>query len=128
MYKKWNFKKVINFLDINSDNKDLPKFATKKWTEVYDQPKKNYNPNKEIRIKTSMLRSDLYDFNDAYLLVTGNITVIKKRFTASDFERPNNTNLNATITNNPNSNVLGEKSLFLKVMLHVLIVYQKLMV
>ena len=61
-----------------------------------------------------MLRSDLYDFNDAYLLVTGNITVIKKRFTASDFERPNNTNLNATITNNPNSNVLGEKKFVFK--------------
>ena len=28
------FQKVINFLDINSDNKDLPKFVTKKWVEV----------------------------------------------------------------------------------------------
>ena len=40
--------------------------------------KKNYNPNKEIRIKTSMLRSDLCDFSDGYILVTGNITVVKK--------------------------------------------------
>ena len=61
-----------------------------------------------------MLRSDLHDFNDAYILVTGNITAIKKRFTASDFERPNNTNLNATNTNNPNSNALGEKKLVFK--------------
>ena len=36
-----------------------------------------------------MLRSDLCDFNDAYILVTGNVIVIKKRFTADDFERPN---------------------------------------
>ena len=35
----------------------------------------NYNVNKEIRIKTSMLRSDLCDFNDAYILVKGDITV-----------------------------------------------------
>ena len=37
-----------------------------------------------------MLRSDLCDYSDAYIVVKGNITVIKKRFTASDFERPNN--------------------------------------
>ena len=31
------FQKTINFLDITSDNKDLPGFVTKKWIEVYDQ-------------------------------------------------------------------------------------------
>ena len=72
------FQKIANFLDITSDNKDLPKFVTKKWIEVYDQSEKNYNPNKEIRIKTSMLRSDLCDFNDAYIVVKRNITAVKK--------------------------------------------------
>ena len=48
------FQKITNFLDINFDNKDLPKFVTKKWIEVYDQSEGNYNPNKEIRIKTSI--------------------------------------------------------------------------
>ena len=36
---------------------------------------KNYSPNNEIRIKTSMLRSDLCDFNDAYIAVKGDITL-----------------------------------------------------
>ena len=72
------FQKIANFLDITSDNKDLPKFVTKKWIEVYDQSEGNYNVNKEIRIKTSMLRSDLFDFNDAYIVIKGNITVNKK--------------------------------------------------
>ena len=63
-----------NFLDITSDKKDLPKFITKKWIEVYDQSEGNYNVNKEIRIKTSMLWSDLCDFSDAYIAVKGNIT------------------------------------------------------
>ena len=31
--------------------------------------------NKEIRIKTPMLRSDLRDFSDAYIVVKGEITV-----------------------------------------------------
>ena len=35
----------------------------------------NYSPNKEIRIKTSMLTSDLYDFSDAYIVVEGDITL-----------------------------------------------------
>ena len=69
------FQKIVNFLDITSDDKNFPKFVTKKWIEVYDQSEKNYSPNKEIRIKTSMLRSDLFDFNDAYIVVKGTITV-----------------------------------------------------
>ena len=36
-----------------------------------------------------MLRSDLCDFSDAYIIVMGNIIVTKKRFTASHFEAPN---------------------------------------
>ena len=83
------FQKIVNLLDITSDNKDLPRFVTKKWIEVYDQSEKNIN--KEIRIKTPMLRSDLCDFSDAYIVVKGNITVDKKTFTADDFEDPNNT-------------------------------------
>ena len=31
--------------------------------------------NKEIRIKTPMLRSDLYDYSDAYIVIKGTITV-----------------------------------------------------
>ena len=63
------FQKITNFLDTTSDDKDFPRFVTKKWIEVYDQSGRNYNVNKEIRIKTSMLRSDLCDFNDAYIVV-----------------------------------------------------------
>ena len=69
------FQKITNFLDIISDNKDLPKFVTKKWIEVYDQSQENYDINKRIRIKISMLRSDLCDFNNVYSVAKGNITV-----------------------------------------------------
>ena len=82
------FQKITNFLDITSDNKDLPKFVTKNWIEVYDQSQGNYDVNKEIRIKTSMFRSDLCDFSDAYSVVKGTITVV----------RPNNAKRNKTVT------------------------------
>ena len=69
------FQKIVNFLDTTSDDKDLPRFVTKKWIEVYDQSEGNYNVNKEIRIKTSMLRSDLCNFSDAYIVLEGTITL-----------------------------------------------------
>ena len=105
---------IVNFLDTISDNKDLPKFVTKKWIEVYDQSEGNYNVNKEIRIKTSMLRSDLCDFSDGYIFVKGNITVTKKTFAADDFEAPNNIAAIITATNNKNDNEFSEKKLVFK--------------
>ena len=72
---KIEFQKIVNFLDITSDDKDLPRFVTKKWIEVYDQSEGNYDVNKEIRIKTSMLRSNLCDFNDVYFVLEETITV-----------------------------------------------------
>ena len=88
-----------------SKNYKFSEFITKKWIEVYDQSEGTYNPNKEIRIKTSMLRSDLcgficyfiYFIYDAYIAVKGNITVVKKILTANDFEAPNNTAANAML-------------------------------
>ena len=40
------FQKIVSFLDTTFDNKDLPKFVTKKWIDVYDKSEKIYSPNK----------------------------------------------------------------------------------
>ena len=61
-----------------------------------------------------MLRSDLCDFSDAYIIVKGNITVNKKTFTADDIEEPNNTVANTNATNTANNNAFGEKKLVFK--------------
>ena len=34
------FQKIVNFLDITSDNKDLLRYVTKNLIEVYDQSEK----------------------------------------------------------------------------------------
>ena len=80
------FQKIVNFLD-------TPRFVTKKWTEVYDQSGVNYNVNKEIRIKTSMLRSGLCDFNDACI-------VVKEDITLEDDNDANKRNKNLSFKNN----------------------------
>ena len=75
---KMKFQKITNFLNIISDDKNSTRLVTKSWIEVYDQSERRYNPNKEIRIKMLMLRSDLCDFSDAYIVVKENIVDKKK--------------------------------------------------
>ena len=58
----------------------MSRFLTKKWVEVHDQSgdaNDRYKPNKPIRFQTSMLRSDLCDFSDAYVNVKGDVTLTK---------------------------------------------------
>ena len=72
------YQKITNLLDTTSDN--VPRFITKKWVEVHDQSgsaEDRYKPSKQIRFKTSMLRSDLCDFSDAYIVVKETITLTK---------------------------------------------------
>ena len=61
-----------------------------------------------------MLRFDLCDYSDAYIVAKGTITVANKLFTADDFEAPNNTAANANATNTANDNAFGEKKLVFK--------------
>ena len=71
---KIEYQKIMNLLDTTSDN--VPRFITKKWVEVHDQSgsaEGRYKPSEQIRFKTSMLRSDLFDFNDEYIAVKGTI-------------------------------------------------------
>ena len=44
------------------------KFRTKNWFEINDDSRGTYNTNSQIKFKTLMLRSSLYDYNDAYIL------------------------------------------------------------
>ena len=67
------FNKINNLLD--SEHDEVPRFITKKWIEVQSQSGNTYNTSKPIRFKTSMLRSDLCDYSDAYVWVKGKITV-----------------------------------------------------
>ena len=43
--------------------------------EVHDQSGETHSTDKQARFKTSMLRSDLCDYSDAYIAIKGKITV-----------------------------------------------------
>ena len=90
--------------------------------------KKNYNPNTEIRIKTLMLRSDLCDFSDVYIAVKGNITVNKKHLLLMILKHLIIQQLMQLLLIMQIIMHLVKKSWFLKIMHHLLIVFQKLMV
>ena len=49
----------------------VSKFMTEKWIEVNDLLSGQYSVNKNIRFKTSMLRSGLCDYSDVYIPVKG---------------------------------------------------------
>ena len=65
--------KIVNLLN-GSDN-EYAKFATKKWYVIDSESKGVYSHENPIKFLTSSLESSLCDYSDAYILVTGNITV-----------------------------------------------------
>ena len=67
------YQKIINFLD-NTSNQ-VSKFRIKNWIEINDQSRAVNNTNRNIRFKTTMLKSILCDYKDAYILVKGRITI-----------------------------------------------------
>ena len=66
------YQKIANLLESTSDNPS--KFRTRNWIEVNDESRGNY-ANIDIRFKTTMLRSNLCDYTDSYILVKGTITI-----------------------------------------------------
>ena len=72
--------KIVNLLN-GSDNENS-KFATKKWCFIDSESKGVYSHENPFKFLTSSLESSLCDYSDAYILVTGNITV--KRRNAAD--------------------------------------------
>ena len=79
------YQKITNLLGTTHD--EVSRFITKKWVEVHDQSgnaEDRYNPSKQIRFKTSMLKSNLCDFSDACIVVKGTITVRNRDNNAYD--------------------------------------------
>ena len=85
------YQKIANLLD-DASNK-TSKFKTKKWFEINDDCRGIYNVGGQIKFKTTMLKSSLYDYSDAYIHVRGTITV-------------NNTVAEGAVANNNNKKVI----------------------
>ena len=71
--------KIINLL--NKDDIDSKRFATKKWYIINDENNTNYGVNKDtgennpdtIKYNTRVLKPNLRDYAEAYILVDGTI-------------------------------------------------------
>ena len=82
------YQKIVNLIDDNTLNQPS-KFRTRNWIEINDESRGVYNVNSQIKFKTTMLKSSLYDYSDAYILVKGTIPV---NSTAAQGAAANNTN------------------------------------
>ena len=68
--------KIVNLLgDVNNE---YSKFATRKWYVINDQNNTDYGEGNEdsttVKFETKVIKSNLCDYSDAYILVTGDIT------------------------------------------------------
>ena len=68
------YQKMINLLD-NTANQPS-KFRTRNWLEIDDESRGKYESS-SVKFKTLMIRSDLYGYSDAYILVSGTINITK---------------------------------------------------
>ena len=78
------YQKITNLFGTTID--EVSRFITKKKVEIHDQSGSahdRYKPNKQIRFRTSMLRSDLCDFSDAYIVVK--MDIILRKATTRNF-------------------------------------------
>ena len=65
--------KVLNFLNEESDSK----FVARKWNIFNYQSNTNYDVENGIIYNTEVLKSNLHDYSDVYILIRGDITVIR---------------------------------------------------
>ena len=62
-----------NWVALNESNQPS-KFRTRSWVEINDESRGTYTSN-DIKFKTTMLRSNLCDYADAYILLKGTTTI-----------------------------------------------------
>ena len=67
------YQKIANLLDSASNQPS--KFWTRNWAEINDEWRGTYTGS-DIKSKTTMLRSNLCDYVDAYILVKGTIKIV----------------------------------------------------
>ena len=65
------YQKIINLLDHTLNQPS--KFRTKNGLKKNNDSRGAYSTNIQIKLKTSMLKSSLHDYKDAYILVSGTI-------------------------------------------------------
>ena len=68
------YQKIANLIDDNTLNQPS-KFRARNWIEINDESRGAYNVNSQIKFKTTMLKSSLCVYSDAYILVKGTISV-----------------------------------------------------
>ena len=98
------YQKIAKLID---DTPNQPsKFRTKNWVEINDESRGACNVNSQIKFNTTMLKSSLCDYSDAYILVKGTITANN---TAAQGANANNTNKKVIFKNcAPFTNCISE--------------------
>ena len=68
------YQKIANLIVDDTSNQPS-KFRTRNLVEINDESRGAYNVNSQIKFKTTMFKSSLCDYSDAYILVKGTIAI-----------------------------------------------------
>ena len=71
---KLESQKIIIFLEPDDDNEKY--FQTRKWCIINDQNNGQYQENSTIKFNTEVVKPNLCDYTDAYILVAGDIKIV----------------------------------------------------
>ena len=67
------YHKTINLLEGISN--EISKFKARQWVEINNNLRVIYNINSQIKFKTTVLKSTLCDYSDAYIFAKGRVTI-----------------------------------------------------
>ena len=67
------YQKTINLLG-NTKN-EQSKLRTRNWAEINDESPGTHKASNQIKFKVSVIRSNVCDYSDAYILVRGTMTI-----------------------------------------------------
>ena len=84
---------------LENTSNEPPKFRTRNWVKISDESQGTHNASDQIKYTTSMIRSNLCDYSDAYINVKGTTKISNTR--------------TAVALNNRNKNVIFKNVLHL---------------
>ena len=80
------YQKIINLLDNKSNKRS--KFSIKNWVEINYDSHGVYSIGSQIKLKNMMLKPNLCNYSDLYILVSGEITITGGSNDATDANKP----------------------------------------
>ena len=114
--------KIANVIDREASSEPST-FRTKNWVKINDESRGTYNVNSQIKFKTTMLKSSLCGYSDAYIFVKEKITITRAKYDAAARQADERDKGVAFKNCAPFANCISEINNTPKIIVRILILY-----